>query len=537
MTGTKNALLSVYDKTGIAEFAKGLAELGWTIYASGGTAKTVQSAGVPVKDVTELVGGEAILGHRVVTLSREIHAGLLADDSPEHADELARLNIPRIDLVCVDMYPLEAAINASGSTEAKVIEMTDIGGPTMLHSAAKGRRIVLSRAEQRSVVLKWLQNGQPDQTAFLHQLAAAAELEVACYILESAKYLNGREASGFISQRDLTTRYGENPWQADAGLFRTDNGADKLALTNFKVVSGTALSFTNYTDVDRLLQTITHVAAVIDRNNGRVPAIALGAKHGNVCGTGTSEDPAEAIRKMLEGDLRAIFGGSLMLNVPVTKLLAEVLLHHEMERGRRLLDLVVAPSFDDEAIQLLQRKNGMLRLVANPALADLSEASLDTAQRFRFVRGGFLMQDNYTFVFDFTNPELKFYGRDLSDQQKADISLAWAIGSTSNSNTITIVRDGKLLGNGVGQQDRVSAAELALKRARDAGHDVSGAVAYSDSFFPFPDAPDKLAAAGVTAILTSSGSVKDKDVVAAMEKAGVSLVMISDAAGRGFFNH
>ncbi|CAN5674146.1 hypothetical protein BH23PAT1_BH23PAT1_1710 [soil metagenome] len=189
MSLPENALLSVFDKEGIVDLAEGLHELGANIYASGGTARQVSEAGVPVTDVAELVGGEAILEHRVVTLSREIHAGLLADQRNDmHVEELERLGIPLLGLVCVDMYPLKAAIE-EGLDEEAVIEKTDVGGPTMLHSAAKGRRIVLSRQDQRRTVLEWLQNGQPDEENVLRTLAAVAEQEVASYVEQSAKYL------------------------------------------------------------------------------------------------------------------------------------------------------------------------------------------------------------------------------------------------------------------------------------------------------------------------------------------------------------
>lgn len=189
MSFEKNALLSVYNKEGIVEFAEGLSELGWNLISSGGTARKIGEAGVPVKDVAELVGGEAILGHRVVTLSREVHAGLLADkNDPEQVEELETLNIPLIDLVCVDMYPLEQAI-AEGKSEDDVIEMTDVGGPTMLHSGVKGRRIVVSRQEQREPVLDWLRAGSPDDQHVRRKLAAVAEAEVADYIDISAEFL------------------------------------------------------------------------------------------------------------------------------------------------------------------------------------------------------------------------------------------------------------------------------------------------------------------------------------------------------------
>ena len=184
-----NALISVYNKDGIVPFAQGLHELDWNIYASGGTARQINEAGVPVTDVAELVGGDAILEHRVVTLSREIHAGLLADPRSDlHIEELERLGIPLLGVVCVDMYPLRDAIS-SGADEQGVIEKTDVGGPTMLHSAAKGRRIVLSQQAQRGVVLEWLREGRPDEEDVLRTLAAVAEQEVSAYIGESARFL------------------------------------------------------------------------------------------------------------------------------------------------------------------------------------------------------------------------------------------------------------------------------------------------------------------------------------------------------------
>lgn len=532
------ALLSVYDKTGIVSFAKGLDKLGWKLYASGGTAKKIAEAGIEVHDVAELVGGEAILGHRVVTLSREIHAGLLADDSAEQRAELKKLAIPRIDLVCVDMYPLSTLLVDPKATERKVIEMTDIGGPTLLHAAAKGRRIVLSRPGQRETVLEWLKAGEPDKDAFLRDLAASAELEAARYILSSAEYLNNDSVASFVGKRKYRLRYGENPWQQSKGLFAQENSDDPLALTAFDQKAGQLMSVTNYTDVDRLLQTITHIAAGFDRNYHTVPAIALGAKHGNVCGTAVHDDPAAAIKNMLDGDPRAIFGGSIMCNFEITKSHAELLKTHGMMAGRRLIDIIIAPSIADEALKYLLPKKSRLRILTNPALAQLDEDSLDAAERCRYVRGGAILQDNYTYVFDYTSPELHKIGR-LSPRQKSDMVLAWAIGSTSNSNTISIVRNNMLLGNGVGQQDRVSAAQLAINRAREAGHkdELKGAVAYSDSFFPFPDAPESLAKAGITAIFTTSGSVKDEEVRAAMKKAKVSFYTLPDTVARGFYAH
>ncbi len=530
-----NALISVYDKAGIEDFARSLSDLGWNIYASGGTAQKLKEAGIKVTDVAELVGGQAILGHRVVTLSREIHAGLLAQNTPEDEAELKKLKIPRIDLVCVDMYPLKEIIAKLKATGAEIIEMTDIGGPTLLRAAAKGRRIVISKSEQRQEIIDWLKAGKSNEVEFLRRLAAAAELEVAKYVLESAKYLNGKNLASSIGELKAVPKYGENPWQTKAGLYEIDN-SDSLAITNFKLQSGTQLSYNNYADIDRLLQTITHIAAGFDKNYQITPMIALGAKHGNVCGAGINGQPAEATKKMLAGDPRAIFGGVVMLNFGLDKAAAQLLISHDMGSGKRLLDVVVAPEVDKQALEILQRKAGKLRVVTNPALAHLNKSSLDQAPRFRYVRGGFLTQDNYIFMLDWDSQELENHG-EATTQQEKDMLLAWAIGSTSNSNTITLVKNGMLIGNGVGQQDRVSAAQLAIKRAHDARHKIEGAAAYSDSFFPFEDGPLELAKAGVEAILASRGSVQDEQVAKALQKAGVAFYTLPDASARGFYAH
>jgi phosphoribosylaminoimidazolecarboxamide formyltransferase/IMP cyclohydrolase len=548
------ALLSVYDKTGIVEFAQGLVDLGWQLYASGGTAKAIQDAAIEVKDVSGLVGGTAILGHRVVTLSREISAGLLADkSSKQDLDELAKLNLPIIDLVCVDMYPIEEAILKSDD-KAEVIKQTDIGGPTMLRSAAKGRRIVLSHSEQRQPVLDWLKADKPDQDTFLDKLAARAEYEVARYVLASAKYLNGTEISGFAAQKHSPAKYGENPQQAEAAFY-ADNRVepDPLGLDQFQHVQGMERSFINMTDIDRLLQTVTHIAAGFDRNFDKVPAIAAGVKHGNACGAGVAETAVEAVQKMLTGDTRAIFGGVIMINGPIDEKVAETLMHHAMDGDKpRLLDGVIGSSVTKEALELLSRNK--LRVVVNPALVELSEKSLDSARRLRPVRGGTLEQPNYDFVVDLNADYIQTHGG-ISDQQKQDMILGWAIGSTSNSNTISLVKNGQLIGNGVGQQDRVGAGQLALTRTTNVlpqlgeqggnlimkitlvKDKLAGAVAYSDSFFPFPDGPELLAKAGIKAFLTTSGSVGDEAVIKVLTDAGASIVMLPDKIGRGFYLH
>lgn len=550
-----NALISVYDKTGIEEFAAGLNDLGWHIFASGGTAKILKNADIKVTDVSKLAGGNAILGHRVVTLSREVYAGILADSTkPEDIQELTKNNIPFIGLVCVDMYPLEEEIAKPKVTLNDVIEKTDIGGPTMLRAAAKGRRIVLSQAQQRQGVLSWLQQGQPSKTAFLEELAAVAEYEVARYVLASAKYLNGSNVTGYIAALNSHTKYGENPWQAEAGFYADNRIAtDPLGLDQFTHIKGMDKSFINMTDIDRLLQTITHIAAGFELNFDNVPPMAVGVKHGNACGAAAGETLVIAVKKMLEGDTRAIFGGLVMLNGEIDKEVAEALMKHAVDGNHlRLLDGVIGSTVTTEALEVLSRKK--LRVITNPALANLSINSLDNNRRVRPVRGGILEQPNYNFVLDLSAQYMEQHGK-VSKTQKQDIILAWAVGSTSNSNTITLVKNGKLIGSGVGQQDRVGAGQLAISRTTielprlnskskqmtltinlDAKK-LKDCIAYSDSFFPFPDGPELLATAGVKVFLTSSGSVNDNAVIKTLINAGASVMMVPDKIGRGFYAH
>ncbi len=528
METARNALISVYHKDGITEFAKALVELGFKIYASGGTFKHLSADGIPALPVSDLVGGEAILGHRVVTLSREVHAGLLARNTEEDIAELARLTIPHLDLVCVDLYPLEAEIAKPGSTKESVVEQTDIGGPTMIRSGVKGGRIVVCDPKDRQKVIDWLKSGEP-ANGFVDELCAKGEFTVAKYCMASAAYLSGGRYAGFSGTRVATCKYGENAQQASAHLYSTGTG-DPLALDKFVVLEGTPPSYNNWCDIDRLLQTATHIAEGYAwlETIGVTPTIAVAVKHGNACGASAGPFRKHAVKMMMAGDPLAVFGGLVMVNFEITEELCESLMG-------KMLDGIVAPAFTEGAIAMLRRKGDKCRFIVNPALDELV-GTLDRAPRFRYVRGGFLAQPNYTFVPDFKLGGIVKYGI-ATPEQEAYMMLAWAVGSTSNSNTITLVKDDQLIGNGVGQQDRVGAANLAIARARRSGHDVAGAVAYSDSFFPFPDGPQVLIDAGVKAIFTSSGSINDRLTIELCEKHGVALYMVPDNVGRGFFGH
>ncbi|MEI6529390.1 MAG: hypothetical protein WCN88_03270 [Candidatus Falkowbacteria bacterium] len=530
------ALISVYHKNGIVEFAKELISLNFDIYASGGTAKHLAVAGVAVIDVSSLVGGEAILGHRVVTLSREVHAGLLAKNNLIDLKELENLGIPFINLACVDLYPLEAEIKKADSTPESVIEQTDIGGPTMLRSAAKGRRIVVCAPEDRKKTIEWLKAGSPNESEYLNYLAAKAEATIAKYCLISANYHSQDGYKGFIGSKHLTCKYGENGHQTPAALYKDEGVNDLLAIHNFKLVAGDKPSYNNLCDLDRLLQTMTHIAASFDKNLRGVPNIALGAKHGNCCGAAIDDDPEEVIRKMVNGDPIAIFGGLLMFNFTINESQAEIIVSDGPNK-KRLLDGIIAAGFTEGAIEILARKKGKCRLLSNPYLELLTDECLDSGEIFRYVRGGFLSQPNYNFILNLSDPNLKKYGPALSIDEESDLLLAKAICDTSNSNTITLVRNGQLIGNGVGQQTRVRAAKLAGQIAKDCKHSIPGASAASDSFFPFVDGPEALDNLGVTTIVTSSGSVNDAKIIDFCNLNEMSLYMIPDSIGRGFYNH
>lgn len=331
--------------------------------------------------------------------------------------------------------------------------------------------------------------------------------------------------------------YGENPWQDCEGLYLNDQIDDPLAIGRFVVEQGRDPSYNNIGDIDRMLQTATHIAAAVDLNMLDAPHIAVGAKHGNMCGASVGSDSATVVQQMLEGNLISIFGGSVLINGPIDEETAGILMQHEVGVGKRLLDVVVGSAVEAPALDVLSRKEGKLRVITNAALEGLDVNSLDTAPRFRYVRGGFQMQQNYTFVLDF-NSDLWLEHNDTPEAQAAlDLLLAWAVGSTSTSNTITLVKEGMLIGNGVGQQDRVGAAKLAVLRAQEAGHSIEGATAYSDSFFPFSDGAEVLINAGVGTIFTSSGSVRDPEVFETIRSAGVTLYSLPDKVCRGFYGH
>ena len=488
--GTKGvALISVYNKTGIVEFAKALIEMGWFILSSGGTAKALSEAGLKVTDVSNLVGGAAILGHRVVTLSREIHAGLLARYIKGDIDEMKALGLPFIDLVCCDFYPLKDAIAKEGATIESVIEQTDIGGPTMVRSAAKGRRIVICDAKDRGWVIEQLQEAGDLTDAQYQYLRAKAEFVVSSYCAQSAQFHSNGKYGALMMQQEKDLAYAENKCQNPATLFSDPDNDDPLAIHRFTVESGNP-SYTALADANGVLEILCTLAQAFRLSRGKVPYIAIAGKHGNPCGAAIDWDgPELVIINALSGDKVAVMGGELITNFPITDKLANLIFQplplESMNIGRDKwgLDLVIAPSFSAGAVELLGKKEKR-RLLSNPNLLD--PVLPTTTWMYKQIRGGFLRQKQYPFIL---TPEgvKEWVGKPLSDRNFDTLLVAWAVCWKASSNTVALARGGMLIGLGCGQQDRIACVQLCLNRAIRAGHDTTGSIFASDAFFPYAE--------------------------------------------------
>jgi len=488
----KVALISVYEKKepDIAEFAQVLIKLGWKIISSGGTARYLTERGIEVQDVAELVGGAAILGQSAqVTLSRELHAGLLARDCPEDIGELAELGISRIDLVCCDFYPLAKAIAVEGATVESVIEQTDIGGPTMGRSAAKGGRISICDPADRQVVLEQLQSLGDVCEETIQYLRAKTEFVVASYCLDSARFHGEGDFDGLLGHKVLQLAYGENRDQSPADLFSTGS-FDPLAWDKFQVISGVP-GYINMADGDRTLQIMCLLAEACRVNfTGKVPYIVIACKHGNPCGLGVDwDDPITAVTKAMLGDPIAVMGSEIMTNFVITPEAGEEIFRvHSLLKGkvgRKFwgADVVFAPGFCDEAVELLGKRERR-RLLVNEALLEPVMAVEEWA--IKPVRGGFIRQKALNFVFDEKQVEWLSKG-ERSAEFLMNLLIAWSVAWRTDSNTVTMANNSSLIGSGVGQQDRIFCVQLCVDRARRSKHNIDGAVFASDAFFPFAE--------------------------------------------------
>jgi phosphoribosylaminoimidazolecarboxamide formyltransferase / IMP cyclohydrolase len=517
----RRALLSVSNKTGVVDFARGLAELGVEIVSTGGTAAALREAGVEVRDVSDLTGSPEILSGRVKTLHPRLHAGLLAvRDDPGHMDVLEAEGIEPIDLVCVNLYPFERATASHGTSEEEALENIDIGGPTMIRAAAKNHRfvVVLVRPESYDAVLAEMQESRGVSAATRHWLANEAFAFTARYDAAISRWFGARyeefpEHWVMAHERFLDLSYGENPHQK-AALY-VEVGSRSHVLSRVAKLHGRALSFNNVLDLDaarRLLEEFDPAACVI-------------VKHNNPCGVAFADAIGDAYERALRCDPMSAFGGVIALNRTVDRPLAERLHEHFVE-------VLIAPGYDDDALDVLRQKEAIRILEATEQRREGPEE-----RDMKRVRGGLLVQEQDRIDSERESMEL-VTKKGPDDRQWDDLWFAWKVCKHVRSNAIVIAKEGATIGVGAGQMSRVDSVRIAIQKTREARGDeadavLAGSAVASDAFFPFPDGPQLAIDAGATAFVQPGGSVRDSDVIAACDAAGVAMVF----TGRRHFRH
>ena len=506
------ALISVSDKRGIVPFAEGLASMGWELVSTGGTAATLRGAGLTVTTVEQVTGFPEILDGRVKTLHPHVHAGLLARrDIPEHGAALKTLGIAPFDLVAVNLYPFQATISRQGVTFDDAIENIDIGGPSMLRSAAKNHESVLPVVDPTDYrhVLELLRAG-PVPAAVRRELAAKVFAHTADYDAAIARYLTPREEGlpsrlGVAMERLQQLRYGENPGQR-AALYVSE---EPRGMRDLSQRQGKELSFNNLLDLDAAMSA---VAAWVTR-----PACAI-IKHTTPCGIALGGTASEAFARARATDPVSAFGSVVAFNTVVDRATAEAM-------SDLFVEVVVGPSFHEEAMRVFAAKKN-LRVVELPVSRPVG--ALD----YKRVRGGFLVQD--AFVFDPSEQDWSVVTeRAPTGVEWNDLRFAWAAVASVKSNAILLARNEAAIGIGAGQMSRVDASFVAVHKARQQGHDPAGAALASDGFFPFADGVDEAAAAGVTAIIQPGGSLRDAEVIQAANRHDIAMVV----TGRRQFRH
>lgn len=507
------ALLSVYDKAGIVDFARELVALGWDLVSTGGTARALTAAGLRVRDIEALTSFPEMLDGRVKTLHPAVHGGLLARrDLPEHMAAIAQHGIERIDLVAVNLYPFRETAARPGATFQEVVEQIDIGGPSMLRSGAKNHASVWTLVDpgDYAPVLAAIRDGT-DGAELRRRLAEKVYAHTAGY--------DGAISAWFASQRgerfpeDITMharraqslRYGENPEQR-AAFYAEPGGGGIGAL---RQLGGKELSFNNLLDLEGAL--------LATEPFGDEACCAI-VKHTTPCGIAVGTDARDAYGKALACDPVSAFGSVIAFTVPVDMSAAESI-------SSLFVECIVAPSFDDEAIEILGRKKN-LRVLAG--LATWSGDAFDVKR----VRGGYLVQERTPPITDESSWTV-VTERVPTVAERRNLAFAWRAVASVKSNAIVLTRDQATIGIGAGQMSRVDAAFLAVHKARAAGHETKGAALGSDAFFPFRDGIEQAADAGVTAIIQPGGSVRDQEVIAAANERGMTMVF----TGRRLFRH
>lgn len=518
----RRALVSVSDKTGLVPFVRGLVQAGFEILSTGGTSRTLKAADVDVVEVSTYTGFPEIMGGRVKTLHPKIHGAILGrPDLADDAEALAEHGIIPFELVVVSLYPFEETIARQDVTVTEAIEQIDIGGPSMIRSAAKNHAYVgvVTSASQYGRVLEAVQAGTLSDE-FRRELAAAAFRMTASYDRAIADYFAGldREDSGpfpdeltLSFRRESKLRYGENPHQSAA--FYVDSRPAALSLASAEQLNGKELSYNNLLDLD---------AAVAIVREFKEPA-AVVIKHNNPCGCALGATLEDAFVKAYAGDPISAFGSILSFNRAVDEPTAKALCE-----PNRFIEAIIAPDFEEGALQLLTtkpkwRKN--VRLLRLPALLDSAGSEHD----FRRVAGGLLVQERDD------QPDLEddwkvVTDRDPTESERSDLAFGWKVCKHVKSNAILLASGQAVVGVGAGQMSRLDSSFIATHKAGDRSR---GAVVASDAFFPFRDGVDQAAKAGVTAIIQPGGSVQDEQVIAACDEHGIAMIF----TGRRHFKH
>ncbi|HUF00911.1 MAG TPA: bifunctional phosphoribosylaminoimidazolecarboxamide formyltransferase/IMP cyclohydrolase [Gaiellaceae bacterium] len=509
------ALISVYDKAGVATFARGLVDFGFELVASGGTASTLEEAGLAVTTVENVTGFPELLGGRVKTLHPRIHAGILTRrELPEDAADLSEHGIEPFDLVCVNLYPFALAVDRPELDEDGLIEMIDIGGPSMLRAAAKSFASVLAvcRPSDYESVLAELRAGGGTTTLDLRRrLAATAFARSAAYEAAIARWFQRDQVfpetfvPAFDRLRELP--YGENPHQRAA--YYAERGARTHLLSFVGQLQGKELSFNNLND----LSAARLVAQELDR-----PGCVI-VKHANPCGVGVGDTVEEAYAKALAADPVSAYGGVVVVNRTVTGDLAAAL-------GDQFVEVLFAPLYEPSALETLAAKPS-LRVLEHTEQRAPDEAERD----YRRVIGGLLVQDRDRQIASRDGMEVAC--GEVAETQWDDLVLAWRVVKHVTSNAIVLAREGQTLGIGAGQMSRVDAVRIAVEKAREVGHSLEGAVLASDAFFPFADGPQLALDAGVAVLVQPGGSKRDAEVIEAVSAAGGAMVFTS----RRHFRH
>jgi phosphoribosylaminoimidazolecarboxamide formyltransferase/IMP cyclohydrolase len=505
----RRALLAVYDKSGVVELARGLVERGVALVSSGGTAATLREAGVPVTPVEEVTGFPEMLDGRVKTLHPKIHAGILADRrKPEHERQLAEAGIEPFDLVVVNLYPFRETV-ASGAGPEEVIEKIDIGGPSMVRAAAKNFASVgvVVRPERYPEILEAIDREGGLPLELRRRLAAEAFAHTAAYDAAVAGWFGAADAGlpGFVGlayEKLEDLRYGENPHQRGA-LYAEIAGPGPLGGAEV-LVAGKEMSFNNWLDLDAAYA----LAAAFEE-----PAAVI-VKHNNPCGAALGATLAEAYARAYESDTVSAFGGIVAFNREADEGAARAM-------ADVFTEVVVAPAYTEGALAAFRQRKG-LRVVRAPLPA---EGGLDV----RPLAGGALVQDRDRVVERREDMEVAS-AREPTEEEWRDLLFAWTVAMRVKSNAIVFARELATVGIGAGQMSRVDASWLAVRKAGDR---AKGAVMASDAFFPFPDAVEVAADAGVTAVIHPGGSIRDEDVLAAAEARGMAVVL----TGRRHFRH